>query len=140
MAFRVVSDLVHNQDILTVPPGLSVREATRGMDVRNVGAALVVGDDGALVGIFTERDLLRRVVSQGRDPNETPVAEVMTPKPDTVTPRHLAVEALRLMRDGRYRHLPVVDSGRILGILSQRDFWGDEVACVDDQYELWQRL
>lgn len=140
MAFRVVSDLVHDQDVLTVDPALSVREATRGMDVRNVGAVLVVDQAGALIGIFTERDLLRRVVSQGRDPNETPVSEVMTPKPDTVGPRHLAVEALRLMREGRYRHLPVVDGGQILGILSQRDFWGDEVACVDDQYELWQRL
>jgi len=140
MAFRVVSDLVHDQDILTVDADMSVREATRGMDVRNVGAVLVLNKDGLLVGIFTERDLLRRVVAQGRDPNETPVAEVMTANPDTVSPRHAAVEALRLMRDGRYRHLPVVDGGRILGILSQRDFWGDEVAVVDNQYELWQRL
>lgn len=140
MAFRVVSDLVHDQDVLTVGPDMSVREATRAMDVRNVGAVLVVDKDGALVGIFTERDLLRRVVSQGRDPNATLVNEVMTPNPDTVAPRHPAIEALRLMREGRYRHLPVVDGSRILGILSQRDFWGDEVAVVDDQYELWQRL
>lgn len=140
MAFRVVSDVVHDQHILTVDPETSVRETTRGMDVRNVGAVLVVDKGGALVGIFTERDLLRRVVSQGRDPNTTTVAEVMTPNPDTVTPRQPAVDALRLMRDGGYRHLPVVDAGRVLGILSQRDFWGDEIACVDDQYELWQRL
>jgi CBS domain-containing protein len=140
MAVRLVADLVHDQDVLTVPESLPVRDATREMDVRNVGAALVVDSAKRLVGIFTERDLLRRVVAQGRDPNATAVAEVMTRDPDTVGPRHFAVDALRLMREGGYRHLPVVDAERIVGILSQRDFYGDEVACVDDQYELWQRL
>lgn len=137
---RLVSDLVHDQNILTVPDTLPVREATREMDARNVGAVLVVDRKKRLIGIFTERDLLRRVVAQGRDPNATAVAEVMTHDPDTVGPRQYAVDALRLMRDGRYRHLPVVDGERIVGILSRRDFYGDEIACVDDQYELWQRL
>lgn len=137
---RLVSDLVHDQSILTVADTLPVRDATREMDARNVGAVLVTDAKKRLIGIFTERDLLRRVVAQGRDPNATAVAEVMTRDPDTVGPRHYAVDALRLMRDGGYRHLPVVDGERIVGILSQRDFYGDEVACVDDQYELWQRL
>ena len=140
MAFRTVSELVHDQVILAVATGISVREATRQMDARNVGAALVTDPDGRLVGIFTERDLLRRVVAQGRDPNTTSVADVMTADPDTVSPRQLAVDALRLMREGGYRHLPVLDGGRVVGVLSQRDFYGDEITCVDDQYELWQRL
>ncbi len=140
MAFRLVSELVHDQDVLTVGEALSVRDATRQMDARNVGAVLVTQPAGGLIGIFTERDLLRRVVAQGRDPNTTLVTEVMTPDPDTVTPGHLAVDALRMMREGQYRHLPVVDGERVVGILSQRDFYGDEIACVDNQYELWQRL
>lgn len=137
---RLVADLVHDQSILTVPETLPVRDATRDMDARNVGAVLVTDAAQRLVGIFTERDLLRRVVAQGRDPNTTPVMEVMTRNPDTVGSRHFAVDALRLMREGGYRHLPVVDGDRIVGILSQRDFYSDEVACVDNQYELWQRL
>jgi CBS domain-containing protein len=140
MAVRLVSDLVHDQDILTVPESLPVRDATRQMDARNVGAVLVTDSAQRLIGIFTERDLLRRVVAQGRDPTATTVAEVMTRDPETVGPRQFAVDALRLMREGSYRHLPVVDGDRIVGVLSQRDFYGDEVACVDDQYELWQRL
>jgi CBS domain-containing protein len=140
MAFRMVSELVHDQDILAVTAQISVRDATRQMDARNVGAVLVTDTQGRLVGIFTERDLLRRVVAQGRDPRTTVVADVMTVDPDTVGPRQPAVDALRLMREGQYRHLPVLDGGRIVGVLSQRDFYGEEIACVDDQYELWQRL
>ncbi len=140
MAFRTVSELVHDQEILAVGAQITVRDATRQMDSRNVGAVLVTNEEGRLTGIFTERDLLRRVVAQGRDPNTTSVAEVMTADPDTVGPQQLAVDALRLMREGGYRHLPVLDQGRIVGVLSQRDFYGDEITCVDDQYELWQRL
>ncbi len=140
MAFRTVAELVHDQEILAVDAQISVRDATRQMDSRNVGAVLVTDSEGRLTGIFTERDLLRRVVAQGGDPNTTAVAAVMTADPDTVGPRQLAVDALRLMREGGYRHLPVLDQGRIVGILSQRDFYSDEITCVDDQYELWQRL
>ena len=81
-----------------------------------------------------------RVVAEGRDFDETTVAEVMTPDPDTIGSDTMAIEALRLMQDGGYRHLPVVDDGRVLGVVSRRDFYGAEKARLDDETALWERI
>ena len=113
---------VMTRDVVTVSPGASVREAARLMAERNVGALPVVGEGGRLVGILSERDIVRRVVAAGRDPDSTRVSEVMTPDPVTVRPDYTLADALRVMAQLNVRHLPVVDEGgRLVGIISVRD-------------------
>jgi CBS domain-containing protein len=96
--------------------------------------------DAGLVGIFTGRDAISRVLAEGKDPAATTLAEVMTPGPDTMTPRHTAIEALRLMQDARCRHLPIVDEGRVVGIVSRGDFRGIEQDRLDAETGLWERI
>jgi CBS domain-containing protein len=105
----------------------------------NVGAVLIT-DDGRLTGIFTERDMINRVVACEREPKTTPLAEVMTAGPSTISPKATALEALRLMEDGGYRHLPVVAGKHLVGIVSRRDFFGSEKAQLESETSLWQRL
>jgi CBS domain-containing protein len=136
---RVVPDIVNNQQLLELPPTATVRTAALAMRERHVGAVLVT-TDGHLDGIFTERDMVNRVVAEGRDPDRTTLAEVMTADPDTIAPTTTAIEALRLMNDGGYRHLPIVERGRVVGIVSRRDFHGDEKARLDDESDLWKRI
>lgn len=119
---KVVPDIVHQQKIELLPSGTTVRAAARNMAKRHIGAVLI-GSDGRLEGIFTERDLLIRVVAGGRDLDATKLAEVMTPDPDTVGPDDLASLALERMRAAGYRHVPVVEDGAVVGIVSLRDLY-----------------
>lgn len=88
------------------------------MDAR-VGAVLVVSE-GRLVGIFTERDAVYRVMAAQRDPRATPLAEVMTPRPKTLAPEASFGRALLLMHEKGFRHVPVVEAGRLVGVVSAR--------------------
>src|SRR3546814_11459601 len=90
------------------------------MAERHIGAVLI-GEGNRLQGIFTERDLLIRVIARGLDPDATQLKEVMTPDPDTVGPNDWASLALERMRSPGYRHVPVVDDGIVVGIVSPRD-------------------
>ena len=136
---RVVPDVVSNQQLLELPPTAPVRDAARAMRERHVGAVLVT-TSGHLDGIFTERDMVNRVVAEGRDPDQTTLADVMTANPDAIAPGTTAIEALRRMNDGGYRHLPIVERGRVVGIVSRRDFHGDEKARLDDESDLWKKI
>ena len=136
---RVVPDVVSNQQLLELPPTATVRGAALAMRERHVGAVLVT-TDGHLSGIFTERDMVNRVVADGRDPDQATLADVMTANPDTIAPTTTAIDALRLMNDGGYRHLPIVENGRVVGIVSRRDFHGDEMARLDDESDLWKKI
>jgi len=136
---RVVPDVVSNQQLLEMPPTATVRSAARAMRERHVGAVLVTRG-GRLDGIFTERDMVNRVVADGRDPDQTPLADVMTAHPDTIAPATTAIEALRRMDDGGYRHLPIVERGRVVGIVSRRDCHGDEKARLDDESDIWKKI
>jgi CBS domain-containing protein len=78
-------------------------------------------EHGKLVGIFSERDVLIRIVDQGLNPDTTPVADVMTPSPKSITSSQEVREAMRLMSKGRFRHLPVVDGDALVGLISIRD-------------------
>ncbi len=122
MQRRIVPDLVSNQTLASLPPNATVRDASRVMTERHIGAVLVAVD-GRLQGIFTERDVLARVVAADLDPDETVLGGVMTPNPDTVAPNDTALDALRRMAERGYRHLPVVDAGQIVGIVSMRDLY-----------------
>jgi len=137
---RNMSDMVRNQAPVTLPPSATVREACQFMRDRRVGAVLVTEGENRLLGIFTGRDAVHRVLAEGKSATRTKLAEVMTREPDTMPPGKTAIEALRLMEDGRYRHVPVVDGGRIVGIVSRFDFSGTELDRLDEETGLWERI
>lgn len=137
---RSMFDLVRDQSPLTLPPTTTVMEAARQMRKRRVGAALVTDPDATLVGIFTGRDAVDRVLAEGKDPAVTTLGEVMTRDPRTLTPRHAAIEALRLMQDVHCRHVPIVREGKLLGVVSRGDFRGTELDRLDEESALWERI
>ena len=99
---------------------ITVAEAVADMVHHHVGAVLVV-DEGRLSGIFTERDVLQRVVGAGLDPKSARVAEVMTKELVTLTPSSTVEQAMEIFTDRRCRHLPVLEDGRIIGVISIGD-------------------
>ncbi|HEY9537537.1 MAG TPA: CBS domain-containing protein [Kiloniellaceae bacterium] len=119
---KVVPDIVHQQKIELLPASTTIRDAAKNMAERHIGAVLI-GEGNRLQGIFTERDLLIRVIARGLDPDATQLKEVMTPDPDTVGPNDWASLALERMRSSGYRHVPVVDDGIVVGIVSLRDLY-----------------
>ncbi len=113
--------------VWSITPDRTVEEAVRLMAEHDVGALLVVVQ-GRLVGIVTERDVVRKAVLQGRNPATTPIAEIMTERVLYVRPEQTVEECMALMTDKHLRHLPVLDDGRILGIVSIRDVVADLIA------------
>jgi CBS domain-containing protein len=136
---RKMSDIVRNKDPVALPAHATVKEACRHMRDHCVGAVLVTEGDRQLVGIFTGRDAVHRVLAEGRSV-DTMLAEVMTHDPDCITPGKRAIEALRLMEDGRYRHLPIIEDGKVVGIVSRFDFSGLELDRLDEETGLWERI
>jgi CBS domain-containing protein len=108
-------------DLVTVEPSTMMIEAVRGMSQARVGSVLVL-EDGALVGIFTERDVLRAFDQMHADPARvSPVSKGMTSDPLTIGPNATVGEAMDRMLDGGFRHLPVMEGGTLVGIVSMRD-------------------
>ncbi len=140
MNVRTMSDIVRDQRPLEMPATSTVHEACKQMRERRVGAVLVTGANHHLLGIFTGRDAVCRVLAEGRHASHTKLADVMTPAPSTMPPGRNAVEALRLMQDGGFRHLPVVEAGKVVGIVSRGDFRGLEQARLDEETGLWERI
>jgi len=114
--------VVQSQTLVSLPPTATVRAATKVLAEHNIGAVLVM-DGEELVGIFTERDLVKRVAAVGRDLDTTLLQEVMTANPDTLAPNARAYEAFVLMQDRGYRHIPVVEAGRVVAVVSIRDLF-----------------
>ena len=137
---RQMSEIIRDQKPLVMSPRASVKHACQRMRERRVGAVLVTDRDDRLVGIFTGRDAVCRVLAEGRDPTETTLTEVMTSDPCTMPPTSSAIEALRLMQDGGFRHVPVVAGCKVVGIASHGDFRGLETARLDEETGLWERL
>jgi CBS domain-containing protein len=115
-----IRDLITNRTIHYVQPAQTVFEAASYMVDRNVGAVPVL-DDTTLVGIFSERDIMRRVVTEGRDPLTTRIADVMSTDLRTVGPGATSEEAMCLMQTHGVRHLPVCEGRTLVGFLSLRD-------------------
>lgn len=107
-------------EVFSIDPEASVLDAVKEMNRRQVGSMLIL-DGGKIVGIFTERDVLRRVVVEGLAPATTPVSEVMTREVDTFPPDLSVDEAMAHMTAKRHRHIPVVEDDRILGMVSIGD-------------------
>lgn len=140
MSQRPIRSLIAGRTILTAAPDTTVAEAANLMRKRSVGAVMVVAEDGSLAGIFTERDALFRVIAEGRDPHTTRLAAVMTRDPRTIAPDRPFAHALLMMHDGGFRHVPVVEHGRPVGMVSARDALGPELEEFDSQIERRTRI
>jgi len=119
MFYRPVKTVMQRRNIAKAPSHISVADAARLMAKKNVGAVLIV-DDGRLVGIVSERDIVYRVAAKGLDIATTRVRDVMTAAPHTIEPDVPLGYALMIMHDKGFRHLPVIDAGQLVGIVSAR--------------------
>jgi CBS domain-containing protein len=137
MTHRTIRMIIEQQDVITALGNTSVIAAARLMKENQVGAVMVVEEDGMLAGVFTERDALFRVIAEGRDVQATLLTEVMTRSPQTIHPDKPFADALHVMYEGGFRHVPVVENGRPVGMISARDALGPELE--DFIYELLRR-
>ena len=117
---RPIRDIVRRGKLVTAAEHTTVAEAARIMTQESVGAMLVMHKD-KLVGIFTERDAVTRVLAAGRDPAHTHLSSVMTREPRTISLDKPFGHALIAMREHGFRHMPVLDHGRPVGVVSMRD-------------------
>ena len=126
MPERAISSIIQDQQPVSAQSDTTVAEAARIMRSRRIGALLVM-EGARLAGIFTERDALFRVLAEGRDAATTPLREVMTRDPRTISPDRPFGHALHIMYEGGFRHVPVVRDGRAIGVVSARDALGPEM-------------
>jgi CBS domain-containing protein len=126
MPYRPIRTIIKDQKLLTCAGSITVVEAARLMRVNRIGALMIV-EDGKLAGIFTERDALFRVIANERDAKTTQVAEAMTRNLQTIDPDKPLGHALHLMNEGGFRHVPVVENGQPVGMVSARDALGPEL-------------
>jgi CBS domain-containing protein len=130
-----IYDLIKSQETYQAEMGVTVLEAVRAMVERNIGAVPVV-HNGKLVGIFSERDLMKRVVAEGCDPRSTCLAEVMTEDPLTINTNEELEHCMALMRRHGFRHLPVCHEGQLVGIVSLRDILLHDLNEKDDEVRM----
>jgi CBS domain-containing protein len=139
MPQRPITSVIAKQKIVTAPASTTVRDAARQMKRFNVSSVLVV-DAGRLVGIFTERDAVSRVLAEGRDANATKLGDVMTRHPKTIDPDKPVGHALLMMYEGGFRHVPVVKDGHPVGLISARDALGPELQEFESELERRKRI
>jgi CBS domain-containing protein len=130
-----ICDLIKNQDTYQSELSHTVLETVRVMVDRNIGAVPVLYK-GTLMGIFSERDLMRRVVVEGRDPSSTCMAEVMIDDPLTISMNEDLKSCMALMRRHGFRHLPVCHEGHLVGIVSLRDILLHDLNEKDDEVRM----
>ncbi len=139
MQRKIIPDVISGRRLVHLGESATVREAAQVMREEQIGCVLVM-EGQTLLGIFTERDVITRVVSEGLDPDTTRLDDVMTRDPDTISADDTAIEALRLIDDGGFRHLPVLNDGQVVGVVSRRDFSGLEKARMDEEAAIWDRI
>lgn len=123
------------RSVETISPETSVLDASLIMNNQHIGSLLVVGAEGGLVGIVTERDFLRRVIAEKRDPEQTRVSQIMTRAILTCTPDTKLDEVRSTMRDRRVRHMPVIESDRLVGMISIGDLNFAESQTLNEHVE-----
>ncbi len=138
MINRRMGYIIRDQDPLLMPPTETVQKACEAMRARHVGSILVVDEHQHLLGIFTGRDAIK-LYAKGKGCHTT-LEHAMTPRPVTLSPEQKAMDALRAMSDGGFRHIPIVDRGRILGIVSRADFKGQELERIEEEEILAERI
>jgi CBS domain-containing protein len=127
MPTRAIKDIIQDQQLLHAPGSMSVSEAAALMKNKGVGAVMVL-KSRRLAGIFTERDAVCRVLAAHADPDSTRIEDVMTPSPQTIGPDKPFGHALHMMYEGGFRHVPVVQNGKLVGIVSARDALSSDLA------------
>ena len=120
MFSQSVRTVMEKNELLTASPETTVSDVAKLMAERHVGAVMVVDND-RLVGIFTERDAVFRVMARDRDSTTTCVGDVMTTPPKSIGPEKSFGYALLMMHENSFRHLPVIEDGRLIGVVSARD-------------------
>jgi CBS domain-containing protein len=130
-----ICDLIKDQETYSADLGQNVLETVRAMVELNIGAVPVM-HNGELVGIFSERDLMKRVVAETLDPRSTCVAEVMTNDPLTIGMNEDLDTCMTLMRRNNFRHLPVCHHGRLVGMVSLRDILLHDLSEKDDEVRM----
>ena len=141
MAERRVFEPVSQKHVVSIGPNASVRDAAGVMTRANCGSVLVMEPPATLLGIVTERDLMTRVLARGVDPERTTVREIMTPNPTCVPPETLVSDAVVIMLERGFRHLPIVGPGsRILGVFSVRDALPREIGAALGQAEFNEQV
>jgi CBS domain-containing protein len=137
---RHLSEIICDHDPLLMPQTATVKAACRLMGERMTEAVLVTDETGHLAGIFTEHDAVCAVLAAGRSASKTTLSQVMTPNPVTMSPDNTAIEALRMMWDCGFRHLPLVRGETLLGVISRADFAGDERTRLEQERDLWEHI
>jgi len=122
MLRKIVPDVISGQTLHTVEPDATARHAAKIMKDKNIAAVLVT-DNGVLTGIITERDITTRIVAAGVDPDTAKAINIMTANPDTLHPDDTASQAIKMMKERNYRHLPVKDGDTLVGMVSVRDLY-----------------
>ena len=141
MAERTVFQSMSNKHVVRVPPQASIRDAACVMSKANCGSVLVMEPPDTILGILTERDLMTRVLAKGLDADGTAVRDVMTPKPICVLPETPVSEAVVIMIERGFRHLPVVTAQqRVLGVFSVRDALPREINSALDLAEFNEQV
>lgn len=130
-----ICDLIKNQETYQAEMGQTVLETVRAMVERNIGAVPVV-HNSKLVGIFSERDLMKRVVAEGYDPGSTCLAEVMTVDPLTINMNEELQNCMALMRQHNFRHLPVCHGRQLVGMVSLRDILLQDLNEKDEEVRM----
>jgi len=120
---KIIPDIVQRLNITSVKIDDTIYKCAQIMADAHIAALIVVDDDGILIGIITERDLTQLVLAAGLDGKTTKVGDVMTANPDILGPEDSAMDALELMQNRGYRHLPVVENGKCVSIVSSRDLY-----------------
>lgn len=129
---RVIDILnIKGTDVCTIDHRKSALEAARLMHVRHIGSVLVMRD-GTIAGIFTERDLMNRIVAEQRDAAKTPVSEVMTERITCCTPDTTLAACRSAMTKNRMRHVPVIEDGKLVGIISSGDILARELEDTEE--------
>ncbi|OHC74485.1 MAG: hypothetical protein A3G18_11400 [Rhodospirillales bacterium RIFCSPLOWO2_12_FULL_58_28] len=122
MLQHIIPDVVRNQNVQSLSPDDTALQAARTMTENNI-SAIIVTNGGKLAGIVTERDLTQRIISRGLDPKNTRIKDFMTTGIISISPDDTALDALEIMNKNGYRHLPVLDGDKIIGIVSARDLY-----------------
>ncbi|MDB5945055.1 MAG: putative signal transduction protein with domain [Ramlibacter sp.] len=141
MAERTVFQPVSQKRVVSLGPHASVREAAGVMTRANCGSVLVMEPPESLLGIVTERDLMTRVLAKGLDPESTQLRDIMTPNPLCVPPETLISDAVVIMLERGFRHLPIIGPGsKILGVFSVRDALPREIGTAISQTEFNEQV
>ena len=141
MAERTVFQSVPQKHVLSVGPHANVWEAACAMTRANCGSVLVMEPPDKLMGIVTERDLMTRVLAKALDPKQTTLLQIMTPHPQCVTPETRVADAVLIMIERGFRHLPIVAPDRkILGVFSVRDALPREIGTALNQAEFNEQV